>query len=69
MKWTKTPPTEPGRYWMDDGRISVVRIWRNDGEVYMWAECQDWASELPLNAKWAGPIPEPEEPGDANVVD
>lgn len=60
MKWTSTPPTEPGWYWHrvtdDKGNISrgpwVFRITKSDIGWF----CEHWEGE------WSkGPIPEPED--------
>ena len=63
MKWTKTPPTEPGWYW-------VRGAWRDDepvGEAYrgrVYSRNFVLALDSPLLAdyEWSDqPIPQPEE--------
>lgn len=52
MKWTTTPPTESGWYWLwlPGERPAIV-------PVYM----DEWRPYCPIGARWAGPIPLPEE--------
>jgi len=58
MKWTKEKPTVPGWYWMfrkgdTISRIEYVRKYGGMMCILNW--------EITDKAKWAGPIPEPEE--------
>lgn len=71
MKWTTTPPAEPGWYclrFIPSRPFTVCRVWRDrsNGRVYAvdphrvgsQAELRD--VDL-MTAEWAGPIPRPEE--------
>ena len=49
-QWTTEPPTEPGWYWQ-----------RRDKEDTPLPVRVEDISDLPANAQWAGPIPEPQE--------
>jgi hypothetical protein len=68
LQWTRTPPTEPGWYWIRGGVLNhrkptLVEVWRGeqclrirraDGSGYTRAD------SVP-HIEWAGPIQEPPE--------
>ena len=68
MKYTSTPPTQPGYYWLKDATgEEIVEIWEDPGHPTAGAlfihHCGsgDCAEVISLNqAQWAGPIPRPE---------
>lgn len=74
MTWTRKPPTEPGPYWMRGGRgnwaergiIVDVEIYPHlrplNQVVILWGTM---FPRVPPDAEWAGPIPRPKEPTDA----
>lgn len=66
MTYTPSKPTVPGWYWLRWPKVPVgcvVRVYREGRELRFWFnqqgvpvdECREW--------EWAGPIPEPDEPG------
>ena len=72
MKWTTDKPTEPGWYWMDDGdnwykqavRIDVAPRSLGTEQLCVYsgiAEFVGLVDNCKEGAKWAGPIPEPED--------
>lgn len=56
MKWTKDKPTEPGWYWVDhiDDGVGIDQFDQFDIEHMKGLENH--------YLRYAGPIPEPEEP-------
>lgn len=55
--WSDKPPTLPGHYWMKDRlgiRVVVVRVYCDQLCISNWP--------IPSDAKWSGPLPEPEDP-------
>jgi hypothetical protein len=68
IAWTQETPTEPGWYWLrigDGGTPHCVHVERYRGRLslYRWPVLQQF-EPLPRadSARWAGPIPEPQEP-------
>lgn len=68
MKWSKSPPTEPGLYWWrtpEDSEIfGVDAVWIQQRFGTLICNSFDGnpcdISEL-TDGDWAGPIPQPEE--------
>lgn len=69
MKWTKTPPTVPGLWWVrcDGGTAELVELFM-DNKGILRVEAGDYPSlrvdeEYPpkWGHEWAGPILPPEE--------
>ena len=60
MKWTRTPPSGEGWYWLREGKyVRVVRVHRywHPGELVVnGRDVSKYAGH-----EWSGPIPEPEE--------
>ncbi len=55
MKWTTEKPTEPGWYWFELGPIYKISIrYFNSAKLSI-------KSAIEKDAKWAGPIPMPED--------
>lgn len=53
MKWTKTPPTKPGRYWMRDSADDEGSVWCVVSGTPPSPPGREWSDE---------PLPECEEP-------
>lgn len=68
MKWTKDKPTKPGWYWMDfDGFKEPTHLFLQDdtGRLIHWWDVNEYWYADEQDARWAGPIPEPEDGGGA----
>lgn len=70
LVWTTSQPTEPGYYW-----VSWKHAWSHEPDTivklaYRWhgknkklVILGDWVAHgLDIAQKWAGPIPQPEDP-------
>jgi hypothetical protein len=63
MKWTKRKPNKPGWYWVQKAADELPYI----AAFYPWyTQVRDYADRSPSHqfyrgAKWAGPIPKPED--------
>ena len=66
LVWTKSPPTEPGWYWVRMwGVVEMRRVYRAAGHLRLvmenWSMPEnEWRREAEA---WAGPIPEPQSGG------
>ena len=68
MKWTKELPTQEGMYFFRGPRMKrrVVEVYVEPYDGHLMAKGVNIfheVSRLPPECQWAGPIPEPEEPG------
>jgi len=65
LKWTRTPPTEAGWYWLQrrGDPPEMVEVWAgSSGELLIGESCVPVSSLLhPDDVRWSGPIPPPEE--------
>lgn len=71
MIWTTQHPTTPGWYWLKDSEtpdgpidrpIVVEIVHRQDGNLGFYLDLDAYAvHEAGSNAKWAGPLPLPED--------
>ena len=67
MKYTTSPPAEPGYYWLKDADgEEIVEVWHDPGHPVSGTlfihrcgsgDCGELASLK--NVEWAGPIPHP----------
>ncbi len=72
MKWTKTPPSEAGWYWVNNVLPQfpqMAQVRPPDGVFPGVVRTMDganrpWVNACGLIRDWSGPIPEPEEPAD-----
>lgn len=74
MVWTTTPPTSPGWWWVRhsilDDRPRLVRVTRLAGVLSVRLRFGTFPVEMVVGPyRWAGPIPEPDEPADAGAKD
>jgi hypothetical protein len=65
-KWTTTPPTEPGWYWVRNikGKIWCDEVFKKDGVMCWWSEDENTFNSIILDyfTHWLGPLPPPEPP-------
>ena len=79
MTWTTERPTEPGWYWFEVGNDSPARMTRNIRAIVLVGEDPLYTPprlrvQFPqgtfhvgrMGGRWAGPIPQPEEPSNEN---
>lgn len=63
VKWTTTLPSVSGWYWVDaswcNGELLYVSV---DSIGTVHTPYRIFAKDAPSTVRWAGPIPEPEEP-------
>lgn len=67
LKWSDSPPMEPGWYWLQDGDgfATIVNVYHSSVYQDQALVCKPYGAygathtvDIP-NAQWAGPIPEP----------
>ncbi len=68
LRWTRRPPSGPGRYWVrgdGKGEKGIVPVFMVRVHSRLRAACRGPNGQATLVAdlpyEWAGPIPEPEE--------
>jgi hypothetical protein len=63
-KWTTSPPTEQGLYWLRwHGRRTMVEVYKQADGSFIAFDMNRQSYQQVKNyrdAEWAGPIPEPE---------
>lgn len=70
LVWTDAKPTVPGPYWVEDGGEEVVTVFEIDGELRVYVPGVRYSISLDefcrraggRRLRFAGPIPQPEEP-------
>lgn len=65
LRWSETPPTVPGWYWIitsPEFEPEVVRVDTSREKPIFWADAfEPHPIPPPGTYSWAGPIPQPEE--------
>lgn len=68
MKWTTTPPTVEGWYWVIQDRVNpspeIVKVSGAFAHGKLYAEMGNSEYSLELFTHWLGPLPVPEPPKD-----
>jgi hypothetical protein len=62
--WIEERPTQEGRWWINyRGQTDIVSVRRNEGKLEALVDHWIfWKDVNEIDALWAGPIPNPEEP-------